>query len=471
MPIAILWYDLTDRFSPELIPTLNHESQYRNGKIINGGKLIKKKTTNPLEKNEISMPNSGVWEGPPKEPSSESSTPKYPSHFMIPYHRVYSTPSVLPSLNVDTTSQQQSPANPIQSINSSRDPRLLRTKRQIKPNSSDTVPLSPQHLLSGRSLSDGSTATTIKSLKVPSDELVLITKSTSTIYIPLNSSGSLLDPRLKTSNETRPIFFLESQSVKHALQQQKRLNHYYDPKSGLPPKTSYTLIPFQRRQVSMDEYERWINDDQNTYKITKHSNGMDYSALHISVIDCFNFGFIKNVQSDQMYIDLEQSDNQLAYEQIEISNQLIQRESQLNSQQIRLRLREKRQRRIQQHVNEKKIREKQDMKSSSAISPLSSNSKLHVTRGRQLLREHPVSTTTPNTYLSSDILDFFTREYQNESRSHVKHLLAELTGIWIEKYQVGEQDGEANHSSTEGKISFHSSINDDPFSFPFFKNL
>ena len=47
------------------------------------------------------------------------------------------------------------------------------------------------------------------------------------------------------------------------------------------------------------------------------------------------------------------NENKLAYEHIEISNELIQREKQLNSQQIRLRLREKRQRRMQQQINEK----------------------------------------------------------------------------------------------------------------------
>lgn len=447
MPIAILWYDLPDRFSPDLLPSLN-------GKISNGNKLTKKKPTNLLEKNDTSVPHSGVWEDPSKESTSELSTSKYPSHFMIPYHRVYSTPSVLPSLNIDTTLQQPlTPTNPIQSINNSRDPRLLRTKRETKSNSSDGVPSSPQQLFPERSLSNGS-------LKVPSDQLVLITKSTSTVYIPQNSSGSLLDPRLKTSEETRSIFLLESQAFKHALQQQKRLNHYYDPKSGLPPKTSYTLIPFQRRQVSIDEYERWIHDDQNTYKLNKHSNGMDYSALHISVIDCFNFGLIKNIPSDQIYIDLEQRENQLAYEQIEMSNQLIQRESQLNSQQIRLRLREKRQRRIQQ---QQQINVKQNVKSSSIMGPLSFKSKFHATNGRHFLKEYSVSTNTPTTYLSSEILDFFAREYQNENRSHVKHLLAELTGIFIDKYQIGEQDTEPNHSSTEGKIL----IDKDLFSYSF----
>ena len=459
LPVAILWYDLIDRFSPELIPALIHESQHRNGKIINGGKFIKKKTTISTGKsessvlNKSSIPDSGVWEGPPQESPSEPSIAKYPSHCMIPYQRVYSTPSVMPSASVDKGVQQQQKANSTQQIDNSRDPRLVRMKRETVSNSSDTIPLSPQHLLNERSLSDGSASTTKKSVKVLSDELVLITKSTATIYIPLNCSTSLLDPRLKTLKQTRSIFYLELQAVKHALQQQKRLNHYYDRESGLPPKTSYTLIPFVARQVSLDEYEQLINDDQNTYQITKHSNGMDYSALHISVIDCFNFGLVKNTTSEQAYVDLEQSENQLAYEQIETSNQLIQRERQLNSQQLRLRLREKRQRRIQQQLNERKVHNKQKFKSASTIEPTLSDSKLHVTTGRQLLKEHRVSTMTTNTHPSPDVMEFLAREYQSENRSSVKHLLAELVGIFVEKYQIGQQNGDQDHSATESQIS------------------
>jgi hypothetical protein len=260
---------------------------------------------------------------------------------MVPYTRLYSHPPLFTSAN--TEEQQTNTPKP---ISNSRDPRLLRTKREIALISSETIPLSPQHLLHERSLSDSSSSS-IKPLQTSSDELVLITKSSSLIYIPLNSSVSLIDPRLKTVKQTRGIFYLELQGVKHALQQQKRLNHYYDSKTGLVPKTSYTLVPFLIRVVPNDEYERILNDNNNTYKFNKHSNSIDYSSLYVSVVDCLNFGFLKSKTNNQMYIDLEQHENQLAYEQIEISNELLQRERQLNSQQIRLRLREKRQRRTQ----------------------------------------------------------------------------------------------------------------------------
>ena len=356
---------------------------------------------------------------------------------MIPYHRVYSTPSVMTTSNAEPSLQQQQPT---QQIINTRDPRLIRTKRETTSTSSDTIPLSPQHLLNERSLSDGSIPT--KSVKTSANELLLITKSTSVIYIPLNSSASLIDPRLKTLKQTRNIFYLELQAVKHALQQQKRLNHYYDPKSGLPPKTSYTLVPFLMRQVSMNEYERLLNDENNTHKFTKHSNSIDYSSLHISVVDCFNFGLTK---PNQEYVDLEQNENKLAYEQIEISNELIQREKQLNSQQIRLRLREKRQRRVQQQLYDK-----QSLKSCPS---LLTNSKLYMTTGRKLLKEHQISTSIPNTtHLSPVLLDFFSREYKNENRPHVKQILAEVVGIFMEKYHIeqNQQNGEGNHSSVQG---------------------
>jgi hypothetical protein len=408
--------------------------------MTNGGKSIKKKSTNSPKKstpsilNKSMTSNSGAWEGPHQESTQnstttttiESPTTKYPSHFLVPYHRVYSTPIITPSLQTE------------QQINPTRDPRLVRTKRET---ASETIPLSPQHLLNERSLSDGSTPT--KSIKTRSNEPLLITKSSSVIYIPLNSSISLIDPRLKTLKQTRNIFYLELQAVKHALQQQKRLNHYYDPKTGLPPKTSYTLVPFLIRQVSHNEYERLLNDDNNTYKFPKHSsNEIDYSSLYISVVDCFNFGLIKSTNSNQIYIDLEQNENKLAYEQIEISNELIQREKQLNSQQIRLRLREKRQKRMQQQINEK-----QNLKS-LIITPSVTNSKFYIANGRQLLKEHQISSS--NTHLSSDLLDFFSREYKNENRPHVKHLLAELVGVFIEKYNI--EHNQNNGNSIEGRI-------------------
>ncbi|CAF3839686.1 unnamed protein product [Rotaria sp. Silwood1] len=151
-----------------------------------------------------------------------------------------------------------------------------------------TVPLFPQQLIQERSLSDGS----IKILKTSTDDPLLLIKTSTLISIPLNSSISLNDPRLKTFKQTRNIFYHELQAVKHALQQQKRLNHYYDLKNGLTPKASYTVISYIIRQVSNDEYERLLKP--KTY--------------------------------NQMYIDFEQNENRLAYEQIEMSNELIERE-------------------------------------------------------------------------------------------------------------------------------------------------
>ncbi|CAF4739159.1 unnamed protein product [Rotaria sp. Silwood1] len=254
-----------------------------------------------------------------------------------------------------------------------------------------TVPLFPQQLIQERSLSDGS----IKILKTSTDDPLLLIKTSTLISIPLNSSISLNDPRLKTFKQTRNLFYLELQAVKHALQQQKRLNHYYDLKNGLTPKASYTVISYIIRQVSNDEYERLLKP--KTY--------------------------------NQMYIDFEQNENRLAYEQIEIK--------------------------IQQQLNEKQY----SNKSSSLINPLLSNTKLHITNGRQLLKERKLLISTPNTNISSDILDFFSREYRNANRSHVKHILAKLVGIFIEKYHI--KNNETVENIVENHHSIQESITDD----------
>ncbi|CAF1486170.1 unnamed protein product [Adineta ricciae] len=444
LPIAILWYDLKDKFPPELtsihLPkaTLTQESQQRNGKSANGRVAIKTKTSKPTVSIPDKMSTSGTWNTPVPETSvtehattnpSDSSTitaAKYPSHLMVPYHRVYSTPAV-----VVTTSNEETSSNIPQIVQSSRDPRLTRAKRDRSSLSSDTNPLSPQSAQIERSLSENSSTT--KSL---SDELVLITKSTSLIYIPLNSSSPLLDPRLKTLKSTRSVFFLEPQTVKHALQQQKRLNHYHDSKSGLPPRTSYSPVPYLVREVSNEEYERLINESNSSCKLNKHSNGVDYSALHISVFDCFNFGLVQPSATGSMCVDLERKENKVAYEQIEMCNELIQREKQLNSQQIRLRLRDKRQRRIQQHLDEKKNLERHSSKSTSLSPSLSANSKSYIATGRKLLKDHQISSTSSTRQFSPDLFDFFSQEYRTETRSHVKQLIAELVGIFIEKYRT-----------------------------------
>ncbi|CAF4342904.1 unnamed protein product, partial [Rotaria sp. Silwood2] len=470
LPIAILWYDLIEKFPPELIPTnmiknpSNQESLHRNGNRNNKKLALKKKISNQSVKPITSHSNKSIVSPTisnfiNREDSIQvtttsetiqnsiliesltSSKTKYPSHFMVPYNRVYSNPS----LSTSSNTEQQQQIHPTQKITNSRDPRLLRTKREKTLISSETIPLSQQNLIYERSILYN--VSSIDSLKTSLDEPILITKSTSLIQIPLNSSIILIDPRLKTIKNTRNIFYLELQTVKHAIQQQKRLNHYYDTKNGLISKTSYTIIPFVIRQVLNDEYERLLNDDNNRYKFHKHSNSTDYSSLYVSVIDCFNFGLIKSTINNQTYIDLEQYENKLAYEQIEISNELIQREKQLNSQHIRLRLREKRQRKMQQQINEKKISDKLSIINSSSLP----NSKLYLTTGRQLLKEHKLTTKSLNTPIPLDLLDFFSQEYKNENRPYVKQLLAELVGIFIEKYHIEHNQIEGNNEQNQGE--------------------
>jgi hypothetical protein len=252
----------------------------------------------------------------------------------------------------------------------------------------ETVPLSPSNVIIDLS---------------PPLKLLMNEKKLPSKDIPLNSTTELLDPRLQTVKSTlRYVCYLESKGVKHAVQQQKRVNKYYGSKS----KTNYTLIPFEIRLMSLEEYER-------TNILLKNT-----SPLSISVIDCFDFGL--KLTLDQSYIDLEDNDNQLAFKQIQMSDQLIEQEKQLNSKEIRLHLREKQQKKIQEQINEQR---KTDL----------ANTKFHVQNGRKLLKEYPEMNSTMN-QLPEGLLDFFSWEYQNEDRPHVKHILAELLGIFVEKY-------------------------------------
>ncbi|CAF4701901.1 unnamed protein product [Rotaria socialis] len=487
LPIAILWYDLNEKFSPEFISTnvtktaSKKESVHHNGNNNSKKPPLKKKPSNqstksiPSHSNKSIIPLSTLNSINRQDSSQDKYTTeiisnsnphefvalsqtKYPHHLLVPYNRLHSKPSLSISPNAD---QQQQHTTTIQQTTNIRDPRLLRTKHESSLTSLETIPLSQQNFTYERSSSSGSLS--INSTKSSLDNPLLITKSSSLIKIPLNSSTSLSDPRLKTVKNTRNIFYLELQAVKHALQQQKRLNTYYDSKTDLTSKTNYTVIPYLTRQVSNDEYVRLLNDDSNTHKFHRHSNGIDYSLLNVSVIDCLNFGLVTSTINNHICIDLDKIENKLASEQIEMSNDLIQREKQINSQYIRLRLREKRQRKIQQQINERKNQDK-----ASRTSPLPlPNSKLYLTTGRQLLKEHKPTTKSANTHVPSDLIDFFSREYKNETRPHVKHILAEIVGIFIEKYhnelnqkeQTKEQNEEKNHIATNESMTDDQTIN------------
>jgi len=369
LPLAILWYDLNEKFPSELtLPSQESQIKFKNS-------YKKQSSIKP-----ISLSNTGTWDEPIQDssniPTIQTTPIKYPDQFMLPCSSLYTSFS-----------------------NSKQDSRLI---RPVIP--SETIPLSPQNSISERSLL----------LKQIFNE-----KKISLIDIPLNSTIQLIDPRLKTLKQTQKIFYLESKAVKHALQQQKRLNNYY----GSTIKTNYTLIPLLSRSISSNEYE--CNNQQLK----------NCSLLDISVIDCFHFGFKKS--TNQLYIDLEENENQLAYKQIQISNQLIQHEKELNSQEIRLYLREKRQRKIQEHISQQK---KNDL----------INSKIYIHNGRKLLKEHQIITSS-NNRISLELLDFFSYEYRHENRPHVKRILAELIGIFIAKYGLDYQ--QITSKTIEGRIS------------------
>ncbi|CAF4251535.1 unnamed protein product [Rotaria sp. Silwood2] len=394
LPLAILWYDLKEKFSTKLT-SISQESQQNNEKTI---KLKNSSQNKPLTKpipKPISILNTGTWDDLTQETINTPITPtisnKYPSQLMLPL----------------------SSFSNLQPLTNYRDPRLIRTVI-----SSEIIPLSPQHPINERSQSD-----ILSSLK-----LINNTKKNSLINIPLISTTELNDPRLPIYKSKQNVFYLELKSVKHALQQQKRLNnYYYNSKTNTKPKTNYTLIPFLVRSMTSDEYE--INNTNN--KSSNQSSYVDYSSLFVSVIDCFQFGL--KTTNNKLYIDLEENDNKLAYEQINISNQLIQYEKQLNSQEIRLRLREKRQRKIQEYFNQQRRNQL-------------ANSKTYANIGRKVLKEHQIVTSSSNQQISLELLDFFSHEYQHENRSNVKRLLAELIGVFVDKYGLENKQTTSNNS-------------------------
>ena len=378
--------------------------------------------------------------------ANELSALKYPSQFLIPYQRLYSPPTPL----TFSSNQQQLETKPL--INLSRDPRLLRAQHQTVPLSSDTAPLSPQHLNHDRLISNA--AMSASSLRTSSDEALLLTKPFATpLVIPTNSSLALLDPRLPTCKATRHLCFMEPSSVKRALMQQKRLDQHHDSKHGLPAKTSYAPVRLLLQEVSDEEYARLQHDEHSSHTWNTYVNGFDCSSVHVSVVDCFKFGFTSTSPDDPPFIDLEQSENQLAYEQIRVSDDLMQREKQLNSQEIRLRLREKRHHKLRQQHNERTNGES-DLPSQSngpatRIGPL--HARRYTAAGRQWLKEHRPAIPSTKTHVPSELLEFFSREYRSESRAHVKHLLAELAGVLIEKYQLHADQTELNRQQNQGE--------------------
>ncbi|CAM4853860.1 unnamed protein product [Rotaria socialis] len=415
LPLAILWYDLKEKFSSKLVST-SQESRKNHEKMNNSKNLNK---TKPLLSKPISKPmsllNTGTWVdltsditiSPEKEkiPPTQTMPNQYPTQLMLSF----------------------SSFSNLQQIANYRDPRLARTVT-----SSETIPLSPRTPIHEKSQLDISLST----------KPTVLAKRNPLTVIPLNSKTKLIDPRVQSDKSKHHVFYLESQAVKHALQQQKRLNNYHNSKNNTKPKTSYTLIPFTINSISLDEYE-------SSKKVSNQSLPTDHSPLCISVVDYFHFGL--KPKNNKLYIDLEENENRFAYEQINISNHLIERQKQLGSQEIRLQLRERGQRKMDQFFN-------QHNKFYSA------NSKLYVNAGRKFLKNHvAIASSSSDHKISSELLDFFSYEYQSEERSHVKHLLAELIGVFVEKYGLENKQIISKHTqdeAIEGVIMEGQTIND-----------
>ena len=370
LPLAILWYDLTEKFPPELTPI----TQPAKPKSV-----AKKKSIPPVN-------TTGTWDKPiqkpPNPPPVQITPTKYPNQCLIPLTHLYTS---FGSSQTDSPSMQ-------------------------KVSASETIPLSPS-----KSIQDHLSP----SFKRTINEKQLLPKD-----IPLNNSSNLIDPRLTTLKPTHQIFYLESKAVKRVRQQQKRLNQYCDSSA----KTHYALIPFHIRSISSDEYEQ------------KNFSTKTSPSLMISVIDCLQFGL--KTSANQSCIDLDTDENQIAYQQIHRSNVLIEQERDLNSQEIRLHLREKRQRKVQEHIYQQK---KNDLP----------NVKTYMQNGRKLLKEHQQTNPSKKEF-SVELLDFFSYEYQHENRPYVKRILAELIGIFIEKY--GLNYAQLISKIAQGKIPVESTI-------------
>ncbi|CAF0755983.1 unnamed protein product [Adineta ricciae] len=374
LPLAILWYDLTEKFSCELVPALK-QPQQRHIKPLQQVNSYRMKRTVEL----ISKPVVPLKTDIQNEPSVTSSiiktnetTPtKYSNESMISYSSLYTSFS--------TTRTTTTPV--------------------------EIVPLSPLE-------------------KSTSSKQRLAEK-----IIPLTPANPSIDPRLKSLKQTHDVFYLENTAVKRALQQQKRLNNYCDTRNELLTKrTSYTLIPYVVQPMCINEYER-----QRENSLTK-----DDFSLHVSVVDCFQLGLKRS--DTQSHIDLEDTTNQFAYEQIQMSNRLIEHEKYLNSQERRLNLRERRQRKFQEYLNERKKYELP-------------NSRICINNGRKLLKERQVISSS-NTHLSSDLLDFLCNEYRQETRPQVKRILEELSGILMEKY--GLDDPKSNQTASGQQVNTQS---------------
>ena len=223
-----------------------------------------------------------------------------------------------------------------------------------------------------------------------------------------NAMSSLDDPRLATFKHTRTVFYLEPNAVKHALQQQKRLKTYFLSASQCNTRTTYTVIPL----------------------ITQTEE--DYPPLCVSVTDCFHFGFQQT--GNQIYIDLEDDENQLAYEELQISDRQTEQDKKSCAKADRLRAR---------HKWQDKPQEAKETPDPCSSSP----SEMYREKGRTLLESHTLLTPFHN-QLSSQLVNFFSYEYRHENRPHIQDMLAELMGVLVEKYPFEHQTTEPQGNST-----------------------
>lgn len=214
--------------------------------------------------------------------------------------------------------------------------------------------------------------------------------------IPLGADASLVDPRRSTTRENRKICFLESRALRHAVEQQKRLNSCCRSVDPTLVRTSYTLIPLIEQVERVDR------------------------SFDVQVADCLHFGF--QTSDEQNCIDLSNDVNRLAFGQIELSNSLAAEKTRLHAQTMKLKLREKKQRKLQDELEQQR-----------KFLPSPTRSKIYIQNGRNALKHRRLPANF-RAELNEEIVHFFAHEYQHETRPEMKRLLAELMGVFIEKY-------------------------------------
>lgn len=195
----------------------------------------------------------------------------------------------------------------------------------------------------------------------------------STKSIPLETNDSQVDPRAKS---------LASKKL-HLVLPKKRPS---DRSS-----TNFSMIPFFNRTENGENCPKSIQ----------------VKPFSIEVVDFFDL--TQRTSTEENFIDLEDPKNGTIFEKLQLQEQKNRKTKRFRSDESNSKNEQK----------AKKIRR--------------DDFKIHFEKGRAALKSRTLKEDFQPKF-SDEILDFFSNEYRRENRLHVKRILAELTGIFIEKY-------------------------------------